>query len=83
MASILKPASEAIPLLMKLHPNGDTCNVPQFLDCAWALPSEQRRGDVLFSGACAEQSGCKPEFPEGSPEQNQTGQEAFIKIREL
>jgi len=58
MASILKPASQALPLIMKMFPNGATCKPDAFLDCVWKLPRRERRGDMIFRSACAAQSGC-------------------------
>jgi len=61
MASILKPASEALPLVMKMFPNSKTCNTAAFMDCFWKLPAGERKARTLLSSQCAEQTGCKPE----------------------
>jgi hypothetical protein len=62
MAAILKPAQEALPLMMRMFPNAETCRPAPFLQCVWNLPRRERRGDMIFRSACAESSGCKPEL---------------------
>jgi len=65
MASVLKPASEALPLMMKTFPNTTTCKTAAFLDCVWKMPRKDRRGDQIFNSKCAVDSGCKPELVRG------------------
>lgn len=82
MASILKPASEAIPLVMKMLPNGKTCNVPQFMECSWKLPRTERRGEKLFASKCAVDSGCKPELTKWQ-EMRQPSMDTHEKVRDV
>lgn len=87
MASILKPASEALPLMMKMTPNAETCQPAAFLDCVWKLPKRERRGDRIFNSACATDSGCKPELMYVSGQDNKelfdTNDQIRTKTREV
>lgn len=60
MATILKPASEMLPMLGKFVPNGQTCKVPTYVDCLWGMPQRERRPENILWGKCAEENGCKP-----------------------
>jgi len=62
MSTIVRPASEALPLVMKMFPNGKTCKASEFLDCYWRMPITKRREVPILRSKCAESSGCKPEY---------------------
>ena len=60
MATILKPASELLPLIGNMVPDGSTCNVAGFVDCLWGSPARDRRGPRIFQGKCATDNKCVP-----------------------
>jgi len=62
VSGIIKPVSEALPLMMKMMTDPASCKVNDFLDCGMKLPIWERRGPELFTSKCAIDNGCKPEI---------------------
>jgi hypothetical protein len=58
MGGILRPASELLPMIGKMFPSAESCNVTGFVDCLWTMPMRERRGPRIMSGKCAVDNKC-------------------------